>query len=93
MNPTLKLVGVCSSAFEAYAKFTEQESVTKMEEQLKGDVYLRVHRSYLVHRLTIRSITKDDIVLTNGEKIPIGDQYRVQISRKHIEDKLINKNY
>jgi hypothetical protein len=79
MNPALKLVGVCSSAFEAYVKFTEQESVTKMEEQLKGDVY--------------QSITKDDIVLTNGEKIPIGDQYRVQISRKHIEDKLINKNY
>lgn len=67
-------------------------SITKMEDQLKGDVFLRVHRSYLVHRLAIQSITKDDIVIINGDKVPIGDQYRSQISRKHIEGKLISKN-
>lgn len=67
-------------------------SITKMEGQLKGDVFLRVHRSYLVHRLAIQTITKNDIVLINGEVVPLGDQYRSQISRKHIEGNLINRN-
>lgn len=67
-------------------------SITKMEEQLKGDVFLRVHRSYLVHRSAIQTITKNDIVLSNGELIPIGDQYRSLINRKHLEGKLINRN-
>lgn len=72
--------------------YTPMLSISKMEEQLKGDVFLRVHRSYLVHRLAIATITKDDVILTNGEKIPIGDQYRAKISRQHIGGNLINRN-
>ena len=67
-------------------------SIAKMEEQLKGDVFLRVHRSYLVHRSTISQITKNDVILTTGEVIPIGEQYRAQISRKHIEGNLISRS-
>lgn len=67
-------------------------SITKMEEQLKGDAFLRVHRSYLVYRGAIKSITKNDIVLSSGEFIPIGDQYRMQINRKHIEGHLIRRS-
>lgn len=67
-------------------------SITKMEEQLKGDAFLRVHRSYLVYRGAIKSITKNDIVLNTGEFIPIGDQYRSQINRKHIEGYLISRS-
>lgn len=65
--------------------YTPLLSITKIEEQLKGDVFLRVHRSYLVHRLAITTITKDDVILTNGEKVPIGEQYRAQINRKHLD--------
>ena len=72
--------------------YTPMLSITKMEEQLKGDVFLRVHRSFLVHRLAIQTIGKNDIVLTNGEVVPIGDQYRAQINRKHIEGNLISRN-
>lgn len=71
--------------------YTPMLSISKMEEQLKGDVFLRVHRSYLVHRLAIATITKDDVILTNGEKIPIGDQYRSKISRQHIGGNLISR--
>ena len=66
-------------------------TITKMEEQLKGDVFLRVHRSYLVHRAAISAITKNDIVLTSGQTIPIGDQYRAQINRKHVATNLISR--
>lgn len=67
-------------------------SITKMEEQLKGDVFLRVHRSYLVHRGAIQSISKNDVILITGESIPIGDQYRTGINRKHIEGFLVSRS-
>ncbi|WP_028527199.1 LytR/AlgR family response regulator transcription factor [Runella limosa] len=66
-------------------------SISKMEEQLRSDVFMRVHRSFLVHRSAIQTITKNEIVLTSGDTIPIGDQYRNQITRKHIEGNLISR--
>jgi len=67
-------------------------SITKMEEQLKGDRFLRVHRSYLVNRSKISIIGKNEIILSNGQVIPIGDQYRSQINRKHIDGNLVSRN-
>lgn len=67
-------------------------SITKMEEQLKGDKFLRVHRSFIVNRSAISVISKNDIVLSNGQSIPIGEQYRTQINRKHIEGNLVSRN-
>lgn len=67
-------------------------SITKMEEQLKGDRFLRVHRSFLVNRSAISMIGKNDIILTSGQAIPIGDQYRTQINRKHIEGNLVSRS-
>lgn len=67
-------------------------SITKMEEQLKGDRFLRVHRSFLINRSAINIISKNDIILTNGQSIPIGDQYRTQINRKHIDGNLVSRN-
>lgn len=67
-------------------------SITKMEEQLKGDIFLRVHRSFLVNREKVSRITKNEIILQTGTTIPIGEQYRSQLNRKHIEGKLINRS-
>lgn len=67
-------------------------SLTKMEEYLKSDIFMRVHRSYLVNRTMISSITKNDIILRSGKTIPIGDQYRTQINRKHIDGNLISRS-
>lgn len=67
-------------------------SIVKMEEQLKGDIFLRVHRSFLVNRAAIEFISKNEIVLSSGQTIPIGDQYRTQINRKHLDGKIISRN-
>ena len=67
-------------------------SITKLEEQLKGDRFLRVHRSFLVNRSEISMISKNDITLSNGQTIPIGDQYRTQINRKHIDGNLVSRS-
>lgn len=60
-------------------------TITKLEEKLKADVFLRVHRSFLVHRNAILKITKNELVLRNGQEIPIGEQYRSKITQNHIE--------
>ncbi len=67
-------------------------TISKMEQGLKGDVFMRVHRSYLVNREAIAKIAKNDIILHSGKTIPIGDQYRNQLNRKHIESNLISRN-
>lgn len=67
-------------------------TIPKMEEQLKGDVFIRVHRSYLVNRSAILSVNKDDLGLVNGEMISIGEQYRALLHRKHIEGSLVSRN-
>ncbi|MBL7817970.1 MAG: response regulator transcription factor [Saprospiraceae bacterium] len=67
-------------------------TMARLEEKLKHDIFLRVHRSYLVHREAIKTIGKNEIVLINGEEIPIGDQYRNKINQKHIEAFAIVRN-
>jgi DNA-binding LytR/AlgR family response regulator len=67
-------------------------SISKMEEQIKGDRFLRVHRSFLVNRSEISLIGKNEIMLSNGLSIPIGDQYRTQINRKHLDGNLVSRN-
>lgn len=59
-------------------------SISKFEEQIKNDVFIRVHRSFIVNRAYIREISKNEIILTTGKSISIGEQYRSQIKRKHI---------
>lgn len=60
-------------------------TITRLEEKLKGDIFLRVHRSYLVHRDAIATIGRNEIILRGGIEIPIGDQYRTKINHKHID--------
>jgi DNA-binding LytR/AlgR family response regulator len=72
--------------------FTPAGTITKLEEKLKADVFLRVHRSYLVHRGAIAKVAKNDIVLKTGQEIPIGDQYRSRINHKHIDIQLVTRS-
>ncbi|MBL7817966.1 MAG: response regulator transcription factor [Saprospiraceae bacterium] len=67
-------------------------TLTKLEEKLKSDIFLRVHRAFLVHRNAIVRINKNEIVLTNEVEIPIGDQYRNKINQKHIDGRSIVRN-
>lgn len=48
-----------------------------LEGQLAGRGFLRIHKGYLVNYRFIRRLTNTDVVLTNGEKLPIS-RLRVQ---------------
>jgi DNA-binding LytR/AlgR family response regulator len=66
-------------------------SLSRFLDQIKSESLLRVHRSFVVNRAAISRIGKNDLTLSSGHSIPIGDQYRAQLNRKHIESNLISR--
>ncbi len=47
-----------------------------MEEQLPPDVFMRVHRSFIVNLNQVKVIERNRIVFDNKVYIPVGDQYK-----------------
>ncbi len=52
-------------------------SLKSLEEELPTDRFMRVHRSYIIHRNKIASINKNRIII-GKKQIPIGETYRKQ---------------
>lgn len=52
-------------------------SLKLLEEELPADRFIRVHRSYIIHRNKISSINKNRIII-DKKQIPIGETYRKQ---------------
>lgn len=72
--------------------YTPILSISKIEQHLKGDLFLRIHRSYIVNRAAIARIGRSELVLTSGETLPVGDQYRALLNRTHIGWTLVSRN-
>lgn len=47
-----------------------------MEEQLPKDIFMRVHRSFIVNLNQVKVIERNRIVFDNKVYIPMGDQYK-----------------
>ena len=58
-----------------------------MENSLPAEMFMRVHRSYIVNLKCITGYTKGRIFLENDDYVPIGDNYK-ETFLKYIEDKL-----
>lgn len=71
--------------------YTPLLSITKFEENIKTDLFVRIHRSYIINRAAVSQVRKNDVTLTNGLVIPIGDQYRNLLIEKHISGNLLGK--
>ena len=50
-------------------------TMLKLTEMMEGRGFLRTHKSYLVNSNKIDRITRNEVVLTNGEKLPVGRKY------------------
>lgn len=50
--------------------------------QLPYDHFLQVHKSYIVPVLAIRSVAATDVILNNGDKIPLGRSFAKQVRAK-----------
>lgn len=62
-------------------------SLTKVENHLPGEKFMRVHRSYVVNLNRITTIDRSRIVFDNKDYIPVSDQYK-----NKFQD-YVNKNF
>lgn len=53
--------------------------LSHFEEQYKTFGFVRIHRSYIIHKNQILSYTADKVKLIEGEELPIGRTYRANI--------------
>jgi two-component system, LytTR family, response regulator len=61
-------------------------SLKHIERQLPDDIFMRIHKQYIVNLWHIATITSTDIILSNNEEIPLSN-----ICRQHVMDKIVNK--
>lgn len=54
---------------------------SKVEKQLEKQTFLKVHRSYLVNGIHIRSFQNKQVILENGEVLPVS-KYRYETIRQ-----------
>jgi len=65
----------------ANSSYVTKYALTKMEEDLDSLMFMRVHRSFIVAVSKITAFTGHDVEL-NGKSIPIGGNYRDEVSEK-----------
>ena len=51
-------------------------SIKRLEERLPSEMFMRIHKSYLINLNSIREVTKNRVLLQNGKSLPIGDLYK-----------------
>jgi DNA-binding LytR/AlgR family response regulator len=66
-------------------KIITRENMGVMEQQLPPDVFLRIHKSFIINMNRIRTVSYDEITLEK-ETLPVGRTYRNDVmQRLHIE--------
>lgn len=56
-------------------KILSLESMRKMEDLLPGDRFIRIHKSYIIHKDKIDFLERNKVII-NGQYLPIGDTYK-----------------
>lgn len=57
-------------------KVLSGESLKYWSEQLDQEQFMQVHRSYIINRKKVHSISASQVRMINGDKIPIGRTYK-----------------
>ncbi len=74
-------------AVEGYSKIFRMSGACVMSRillknvfaMLPKDAFVRIHRSFIVSKSKIRSFNKQEVILNNGETLPIGRQYATEL--------------
>ncbi|MGE7776094.1 LytR/AlgR family response regulator transcription factor [Chitinophaga sp. NPDC101104] len=66
-----------------YVKIWESErfiltprTLSSFEEQLPGETFVRIHKSFILNRRFVRSIEGNTVQLKSGKQLPLGKNYR-----------------
>lgn len=65
-------------------KYTIRKNIGLMEKELNGELFLRCHRSYIVSLLHIKTISREEIELDNGDTIPLSRRRYKEVNMKFI---------
>lgn len=56
-------------------------SMMKLEDRLPDDMFMRIHRSYIINLNMLSEVTKSNVILDNSTSLPIGNLYRERLIR------------
>lgn len=51
-------------------------SMKKLEERLPSQVFMRIHRSYIINLTKIREVNKNRVIMDADTYLPVGDNYK-----------------
>lgn len=77
----IKAEGVYSQLTTAHRTYLLSTNIGAIEDKLKGLLFLRVHRSYLVNFKYVDTI-EEDVLSVGTERIPLGKSYREAFYRR-----------
>ncbi|MDO4172777.1 MAG: LytTR family DNA-binding domain-containing protein [Prevotellaceae bacterium] len=74
-------------AIEAYSRIfrltgkcvTSRILLKNIYTMLSPELFLRIHRSFVVSKSKIKSFTKQEVILNNGKALPVGRQYASEL--------------
>lgn len=66
-------------------KYTTRKNIGVMEKELDEDLFVRSHRSYIVSLLHIKTISRDEVELDNGESVPLSRRRYKEVNMKFID--------
>jgi DNA-binding LytR/AlgR family response regulator len=88
------------SALENYVKIVTTTknymilaTLSQFEKQITNHThpFLRVHRSHLVNLNRIKTVSKEQCIVSNNHEIPIGEMYRAEIQEIFVDGKIIKR--
>lgn len=84
-----------SEYLKIYAEHREKPivvllSMKKLEERLPSNMFMRVHRSYIINLRAILEVNKNRVIMPGEAYIPIGENYREQFN-EYISSKFLGK--
>lgn len=57
-------------------------TLTRLADRLPSDQFIRINRSYIIPRQHIKTLTGNAIILTTGQCLPIGTNYRLTVKKQ-----------
>ena len=74
-------------------KFICHNTMKEMEENLPGNIFIRVHKSFIINYEKVTSIEGNNVILNENEKILIGNTYRRTFLARKNQMMIKKKNY
>lgn len=69
-----------------HESFEFYSTLGKIENALLGHGFLRVHRSYLINLNQMRGFVRQEVLLSDGAKIPVGRKYTDQLRQEILKE-------